>query len=125
AERGVEVELVEADLRAYEPPAKAFDLVLVLYLHVPAQERRAVLARAARALARGGTFLLVGHDLANLGASAPGPSDPNVLYTPEDIVRELPDLRVIRAHRVTRRVALDDGQAVAIDALVRAVSIPA
>jgi len=87
--------------------------------------RLAVLARAARALARGGTFLLVGHDLANLGASAPGPSDPNVLYTPEDIVRELPDLRVIRAHRVTRRVALDDGQAVAIDALVRAVSIPA
>ena len=125
AERGVEVEWVEADLRAYEPPAKSFDLVLVLYLHLPAQERRAVLARAARALAPGGTFLLVGHDLANLGTNAPGPSDPDVLYTPEDIVRELPDLRVIRAQRVARPVSFDDQQAVAIDALVRAVSIPA
>ncbi len=124
AERGVEVEWVESDLRAYEPPQRAFDLVLVLYLHVPPEERRAVLARAAGALAPGGTFLLVGHHLANLGTKAPGPSDPAVLYTPEEIAGELPGLRVIRAQRVARPVVVDDRQAVAIDALVRAVFLP-
>ena len=41
----------------YEPEAAAFDLVLVLYLHIPAHERRGVLERAAAALAPGGTFV--------------------------------------------------------------------
>ena len=53
AERdGVQVELVCADLVSYRPELSAFDLVLVLYLHIPAHERRGVLERAAAALAR-------------------------------------------------------------------------
>ena len=39
---GVDVDFVEADLVEYEPEAGAFDLVLVLYLHVPADERGAI-----------------------------------------------------------------------------------
>jgi SAM-dependent methyltransferase len=122
-EREVEVEWVLTDLRAYEPARDAFDLVLVLYLHLPAAERRLVLSRAAAAVAPGGTFLLLGHDLANLDSGAPGPSDPAVLYTSDDIVRELPGLRVVRAERVHRAVTVDGREALAVDALVRAVPI--
>jgi len=122
AERGVEVEWVHADLRTYEPLRGVFDLVLVLYLHLPAIERRLVLARAAAAVAPGGTFLLLGHDLANLDTGAPGPSDPAVLYTPDDIARELPGLRIVRAERVERLVQREGVEARAIDALVRAVA---
>ena len=70
-----------------------FDLVLVLYLQVPAIERRVVLERAAAALREDGTFLLVGHDLTNAtdGAEA---SDPDLLYTLDDIVAELGALEV-------------------------------
>ena len=39
-----------ADLLDYEPDAGASDLVLLLYLHVPASTRRHVLARAASAV---------------------------------------------------------------------------
>jgi SAM-dependent methyltransferase len=115
-----EVEWVLADLRAYDPGAESFDLVLVLYVHVPADERTAMLARAAAALAPGGRILVVGHDVTNLGTGAPGPSRPEVLYTPEDVARDLGGLAVQMAVRVTRRVETDAGDAEAIDTLVLA-----
>ncbi len=119
AEReGVEVDFRTVDLIEYEPERNAFDLVLVLFLQLPADERRLVLGRAARALAPGGTFLLVGHDLANLTEGTGGPNDPAVLYTPEDIVAELSGLEIEKAERVLRNVA--DAGCPAIDVLVRA-----
>jgi len=119
ASRGVEVEWVQADLLEYRPPV-AFDLVVVFYLQVPAAERRLILGRGAEALAPGGTLLVVGHDLVNLTEGHGGPKDPEVLYTPDDVVGDLTGLVVERAERVRRPVAVDGGEAVAIDALVRA-----
>jgi SAM-dependent methyltransferase len=113
-----EVDLVCADLLDYQPERAAFDLVLVLYLQVPPDDRRVVLERAVAALAPGGTLLLVGHDLRNLSDGVGGPSDASVLYTPADIVAELPGLEIEKAERVLRDVA--DADRSAIDALVRA-----
>jgi 2-polyprenyl-3-methyl-5-hydroxy-6-metoxy-1,4-benzoquinol methylase len=115
---GVDADFVQADLVEYEPEEAAFDLVLVLYLHIPAAERPAVHAKAARAVAPGGTLLLVGHDLTNLTDGVGGPSDPGLLYTPEDIVAELDGLDIVKAERVLRDV--DGADRPAIDVLVRA-----
>jgi SAM-dependent methyltransferase len=112
---GVEVEWVAADLLDYRPPAE-LDLVVVFYLQIPANERRVVLGRAAEALAPGGTLLVVAHDLLNLTEGHGGPQVPEVLYTPDDVVGDLPGLVIERAERVRRPV----GEAEAIDVLVRA-----
>jgi SAM-dependent methyltransferase len=119
-ERGVRVEFVEADVRDYEPAPAAFDLVLVFFLHLPAPERREVLARAAAALAPGGTLLIAAHDRANLGTGAPGPSSPAVLYSAEEVAGELPGLTVEKAEQVTRIVSTEAGEATAVDTVVRA-----
>lgn len=120
AERGVEVAWVLADVFDYAPEPRAFDLVAVFYLQVPANERRRVLEKAADAVAPGGTVLVVGHDVENLSTGARGPRDPEVLMTPEAVASELPELHIERADRVTRTVETDDGEATAIDTLVRA-----
>jgi SAM-dependent methyltransferase len=117
-DEGAEVDFVCADLLEYEPSASAYDLVLVLYLQLPFPERRLVLSRGARAVATGGTFLLVGHDLANMTDGVGGPTDADVLYTPDDIVAEVPGLVIEKAERVLRDVP--DEERPAIDALVRA-----
>ena len=120
AERGVAVEWVEADVLAWTPPPRAYDLVCVLYLQLPAGERRTALARAAAAVRPGGTLLVLGHDLLNLTDGWGGPTQADVLFTPDDVVAEIGDLRIEKAERVRR--AVDDAGASreVIDALVRA-----
>ena len=120
-DRGVEVTWVEADVVEWRPPTASFDLVVVMYLHLPAEQRRRALAHAAAALAPGGVLLVVGHDTSNLLKGTGGPQDPAVLFTPEEIVEDLSGLQIERAEQVKRTVVTDAGEATAIDALVRAV----
>lgn len=118
--RGVEVDWVLADVLEYEPERRAFDLVAVLYLQLPHDELRRAIRTAAGAVAPGGTLLVLGHDTTNLTEGHGGPKDASVLFTPEDVVSWLGDLVVERAERVHRTVPVEDGEAVAIDAFVRA-----
>ena len=122
AREGVDAEFICGDLLEYEPGTRAFDLVIVFYIHIAAESRSVVLERAAEAVAPGGTFLLVGHDLTNLTDGTGGPSDRSILFTPDEIVAELPGLQVEKAERVLRDV--DGADRLAIDALVRASRPP-
>ena len=117
---GVQVDWIEADVVTWIPPARAHDLVCVLYLQLPAPERRAALRHAVDALRPDGTLLVVGHDLLNLSEGWGGPTQADVLFTPEDIAGEIGGLQIERAERARRPV--EDGGALheAIDALVRA-----
>lgn len=125
ASRGVEVVWIVADVLAVELEALGFDLVAILYLQLPADELGRAVRAAARAVAPGGTLLVLGHDSTNLVDGHGGPKDPAVLFTPEDVVAELGELVVERAEKVRRAVPLEDGEAIAIDAFVRATRISA
>jgi 2-polyprenyl-3-methyl-5-hydroxy-6-metoxy-1,4-benzoquinol methylase len=121
-QRGVTVEWIESDLREWEPPGR-FDLVIVMYLHLPEQTRRATFATAARAVAPGGTILVVGHDRENLTAGTGGPQDEAVLFTAAEVVGVLDAVggfTIRRAEQVRRQVETEDGPVDALDALVRA-----
>jgi SAM-dependent methyltransferase len=135
------------DVLTYRPPAAAFSLVSVVYLQLPAQERRQVMRLAAEAVAPGGVLLVIGHDTTNLTEGVGGPQDAAVLFTPDDILADVvgTDIRtdertgdegagggqdpgagsvtgwqVERAERVLRPVLTSDGTTRdAIDALVR------
>ena len=120
--RGVaeRVQRTVSDLRNYEPEAGAFDLVVILYLQIPQHELAPIIVRAADAVAPGGTFLLVGHDSANLEHGYGGPQHPSVLYTADQVVAALGGrLQIEKAGPVERPVETDDGPRVAIDCLVR------
>jgi SAM-dependent methyltransferase len=121
ADRGVEVDWVCADATVWEPPADGYDLVAVFYLQLPAEGRRQAMGVAGRALAPGGTLLVVAHDAANLSGGVGGPQDPAVLYTPDDVLGDLAatgvDVSVERALTVERPVAGADRPA--LDCLVR------
>ena len=119
--RGVQAQWVIADLLEYTPEPRRFDLVLVFYLQVPADQRRAIVRTVAEAVAPGGMFLLVAHDSSNLEHGHGGPQDPAVLYTASDVVADLDGrgLLIERAETVRRPVDTPDGERVALDALVR------
>jgi SAM-dependent methyltransferase len=120
AARGVVIEWLLGDVLELSPEPRSFDLVVVLYLQLPADELEVALRRAADAVARGGTLIVLGHDVTNLSDGYGGPKDVSVLFTPEQVVAALSGLEIERAEKVTRPVAVDGGEAVAIDAFVRA-----
>ncbi|MBK6870363.1 MAG: class I SAM-dependent methyltransferase [Kineosporiaceae bacterium] len=109
-----------ADLTTFEPDA-VYDLALVVYLQVPAPQRRTILNAAARCLAPGGRLVVVAHHSDNLAAGVGGPQDPAVLYTESDVLDDLATslagggFVTERADRVVRAVGQERS---AIDTLV-------
>lgn len=94
-----------------------FDLILMIFLHLPSAERRPLIRQAVERLAPGGTLLVIGHDSTNLYEGHGGPSDPEILFTPSDIVADIAGgLDIDIADRVLRPTV--DGDA--IDAVVLA-----
>lgn len=103
----VEVDWQQHDLFAWAPPVRSFDLVVIVYLHLPPEERGPVYRAAAAAVAPGGRLLVVGHDRLNATEGVGGPPDTVRLFTAAEIGLELtaadPELEIERAE-VVRQV---------------------
>lgn len=123
------VDWLQADATIWTEPG-AYDLALLAYLQLPAEERRRAVRNALDAVRPGGTFFLVAHDSTNLTEGTGGPQDASVLYTAEDVLDDLREqtFEVVRAERVARPVTADDGHGgeqrrTAYDALVHLVRV--
>ena len=94
-ERGVNVDFVVADATTYQPPRK-YNLVVSFYIQLFPEQRAKMLANAVDALVPGGTLLFVSHD-----RSGPPPDWEEefltTLTTPEEVVAELPGLKIQNA----------------------------
>jgi len=108
------VDWVYADATAWT--GSDYDLCLIAYLQLPADQRAAAVRNGFASLRPGGTFLLVAHDSTNLTDGTGGPQDPSVLMTADDVLGDLAgpaanqEYDVVTAGRVARIVAgPDDG----------------
>jgi SAM-dependent methyltransferase len=104
---------VTADVTRYADE-DVYDLVLVVYLQLPADARRDALRAAAQRVAPGGRLLVVAHHSDNPAEGVGGPPHPAVLYTEQDVVADVEGLglTVERAERALRDVAGARRQAV-------------
>lgn len=109
---GGAVEWICADLVDFDPAGGPYDLVLLMFIHLPAPDRRRLLRRAAATLSPGGMILVVGYDTTHVPVNQMGSGPPH-RFSPDDIVADLEGLRIERAERLH----LED----AVDAIVRAV----
>lgn len=115
-----QVDFVVGDVLEWEPD-RTFDLVLISYLHLPAEKMAGVVSRAAGWLDRGGELFMIGHDRVNLEKGYGGPQVPEILWDVSEFRRLVDGLSVIEAQVVRRPVETDDGMVYARDTLVRAV----
>jgi SAM-dependent methyltransferase len=97
---------VVADARTPAIAPGSADLVVVAYLHLPADDLTRALGRAADAVASGGRAVVVGHDVRNPAEGTGGPQDVTVLTSPSLVAGVLRDhgLQVERAEVAVRPV---------------------
>jgi len=119
-----DVDWVVADALTWT--GSGFDLAVLAYLQLPADERRVAVRRAWGSLVPGGHLFVVAHDSSNLTEGTGGPQDASVLYTADDVLSDIDGYEVIRAERVARVVPAADEHGgepdrVAWDALVHAI----
>jgi SAM-dependent methyltransferase len=111
------------DLTEWVPERRAYDLVNSQFLHFPRALRAPLFGRLADAVAPGGTLLLVGHHPSDLDTTVHRPDQPDLFFTPEELVAALdPDgWDVLVAQASPRAVTDHDGREVTIhDTVLRA-----
>lgn len=112
--------LVGDATRAAPGDPDSYDLALLSYLQLPADEWRRALRAAVTAVRPGGRVVVVGHAGRNLADGWGGPSDPAVLYDPDEVLEASEGLPVtVEQSGIRERpVDTDEGERVALDTVV-------
>jgi SAM-dependent methyltransferase len=107
---------IHADLTSQDPGPARYDLVSAQYMHLPSGPRRALFGRLAKAVAPGGTLLIVGHHPSDLQTTMPRPPMPELFYTGDDIAATLDssDWAIITNASPGRTATDPDGNTVTI-----------
>lgn len=107
-----------ADVTRDKPRPRSADLVLVSYVHLPADQRAELIRSATRAVRLGGHLVVVGHDRRNLDEGVGGPQDGDLLYAPDELAHLLVGAGVVVELAETVQRHTENG--VALDTLVHA-----
>ena len=108
-ERGVSLETAVVDLSTYAPEAAGADAVVLIYVHMPPDVRRAAHRNLVRALKPGGLIILEAFHRNQLGRSSGGPKDISMLFDLALLAEDFgPDIRAI--HGFEGEVELDEGR---------------
>ncbi|PRD65410.1 class I SAM-dependent methyltransferase [Malikia granosa] len=85
AEQGVRIATQLADLADWQPPAGAFDALVLTYVHLPPAIRASAHQRLADALRPGGLLILEAFHPKQLERSSGGPKQLDMLYALADL----------------------------------------
>lgn len=72
------------DLLAWTPPARAFDLVVAAFMHLPTRQREQVYADLVEAVAAGGSLIIAGHHPSDREV-VPRPDQPDLFFSEQDL----------------------------------------
>ncbi len=109
AARGVTVDAVVADLAAFPLAPGAWSAVVLVFVHLPPDLRRAVHARAAAGLAPGGHLVLECYGPGQLGRTTGGPQDAALLPSLADLRADFAGLDLLEARETERDVVEGPG----------------
>lgn len=104
---GLDLEVVEADLGAWDAPEAAHDAVVCTFVHLLSQERPAMWEAIERTLRPGGVLLGEWFSPRNLTVGGPGPSKPDRLVSVAEVRDSLRGGRLDVCREVRR--TLDEG----------------
>ena len=106
--RGVTIQTQVADLNDYEIEAAAWDAIVIIFGHLPAELRKKTLAKIVKGLKKGGVLILEGYSPRQLANDTGGPKDVEMLYDLDETMSELDGLKFEIAREIEREVIEGD-----------------
>lgn len=94
AEKGVKIKTVCADLNHWDWPESEFDLVVIIYVHFPADVRERLHHKVISALKPGGQLIMESFSSEQLNYSSGGPPVLEMLYTAEMMAEDFKLLEI-------------------------------
>lgn len=103
-ERGVQLELIEADLATFDLGTERWSAIVSIFAHTPPEIRRRVHAAIPHALRPGGALVLEAYRPEQLALGTGGPRDATWMPTLADLRAELGGLDLVVARESDREV---------------------
>ena len=116
-QRGVTLDLVQADLAEYDLEANAFSGIVSIFAHLPVAARKRLYTQIPRALVAGGAFVLESYRPEQLAFATGGPRDAALLPTLVELTTELAALELVVARDTEREIhegTFHDGQSATV-----------
>ncbi|GAA4229338.1 ubiquinone/menaquinone biosynthesis C-methylase UbiE [Sagittula marina] len=110
SDRGVTLQLHEADIAAWDWQPETYDLVVAIHWQfTPPALRDQVFAGMKRTLKPGGRLMLSGFSVTQLKFSSGGPRHPDHLYTPELLTNAFADMHILRCAEYEKQLSSGAG----------------
>lgn len=103
----VKINYTVADLSVYWPEEEKFNLIAMIYSHLPPDIRRTVHKKACYSLEPGGMFILEMFSKDQLGKSSGGPQSEEMLYSVEEMKKDTMSLTPVLLEK--KVIKLDEG----------------
>lgn len=94
-EQGVTITTQVADLATFDAGEGRWAAVVSIFCHLPSAIRKVAYPRLASSLVPGGVFLLESYTPDQIGRGTGGPSDPDLMNEPAQLLEELAGLEVL------------------------------
>lgn len=103
-DRQVDIVTQQADLNDYEPKSNTFDLITMIWAHTPESVRMKSYEIVKKSLKRGGYFILEGYLPSQSTRNTGGPSDPEFMFTLDELRAHFTDFNILVGRELTRDV---------------------
>ncbi len=95
------------DIRTITLPSGTFDVIGLIYVHLPDEVRHRFHRQCIKALNKGGALILEAFSKKQISRSSGGPKDVNMLYSLEQLLDDFTDMKII--YSKTEEITLDEG----------------
>jgi 2-polyprenyl-3-methyl-5-hydroxy-6-metoxy-1,4-benzoquinol methylase len=107
SERKVTILYDLCDIESADYPEASFDVVALIFVHLPSEKRKAVLRRLTKFLKPGGTLILEGFSKEQLQFASGGPKDEDMLFSVAELEDDFADLMIMEISR--HLLTIDEG----------------
>lgn len=107
-EMNTEIDYQVVGFDKYEAESNTFDVIGLIYAHLPATMRTSAYQKCVKLLKPGGTLILEGFSKEQLGLNSGGPKDIDMLFSVDELKNDLLGLDIVKAEQL--KIELHEGE---------------